>query len=163
MKINTHEEISFTNCHAGIYLNKKEGAVAIDIKSSEIVLYLNTSLYQSFAWLMLNAGECKELMEFITWTVDPKSAAKNALIEVHGPEHSACLVCLPFHERVQLNLEIGVSVDLKFSDFKGILELVEEAQNDLEWRRHFLQWTLKKDTGHTHKNDKDKDKDIEVI
>lgn len=142
MKTNTHEEISFTNCYAGIYLNKKEGTVAIDFKSSEIVLYLNISLYQAVAWLLANASESKELMDFVNWTVDPKSVSKNSLIEVHGPEHAACLICSPVHERVQLNLEIGVSLDLKFSDFKGLIELIQEAQNDLEWRRQLLQWTL---------------------
>lgn len=156
MKTNTHEEISFTNCHAGIYLNKLEGAVAIEVKSSEIVLYLNTSLYQAFAWLVLNSSECKELMDFVSWVIDPKLANKNALIEIHGPEHAACLACSPVHERVQLNLEIGVSLDLKFSDYKGLMELIQEAQNDLEWRRNLLQWTLKNDTPDKHKNNKDK-------
>ena len=156
MKTNTHEEISFTNCHAGIYLNKLEGAVAIEIKSSEIVLYLNTSLYQGFAWLVLNSSECKELMDFVNWTVDPKSANKNALIEIHGPEHAACLACSPVHERVQLNLEIGVSIDLKFSDCKGFMELIDEAQDDLEWRRQLLQWTFSKDIDHHKDNNKDK-------
>lgn len=156
MKTNTQDEISFTNCYAGLYLNKKEGAIALDFKSSEIVLYLNTSLYQSLAWLLFNASESKELMEFITWIVDPKLASKNSLIEIHGPEHSVCLVCLPTHERVQLNLEIGASIDLKFSDFKGLLELVKEAQDDLEWRRQLLQWTLNKDTSDHHKDKKDK-------
>lgn len=156
MKTNTHEEISFTNCHAGIYLNKLEGAVAIEVKSSEIVLYLNTSLYQAFAWLVLNSSECKELMDFVSWIVDPKSANKNALIEIHGPEHAACLACSPVHERVQLNLEIGVSIDLKFSDYKGLMELIQEAQSDLEWRRTLLQWTLKNDTPDKHKNNRDK-------
>lgn len=156
MKTNTHEEISFTNCHAGIYLNKLEGAVAIEIKSSEIVLYLNTSLYQGFAWLVLNSSGCKELMDFVNWTVDPKSANKDALIEIHGPEHAACLACSPVHERVQLNLEIGVSVDLKFSDYKGLMELIQEAQNDLEWRRTLLQWTFKSDTADKRKSNKDK-------
>lgn len=156
MKTNTHEEISFTNCHAGLYLNKKEGAIAIDFKSSEIVLYLNTSLYQALSWLLLNANECKELMDFVNWTVDPKSVTKNSLIELHGPEHAVCLVCSPSHERVQLNLEIGASLDLKFSDFKGLIELVKEAQDDLEWRRQLLQWTLNKDTPGHSKNNKDK-------
>lgn len=145
MKTNTHEEISFTNCHAGLYLNKKEGTIALDFKSSEIVLYLNTSLYQAVAWLLGSAKESKELMNYINWETNPRSASKNILIEVHGPEHSACLMCSPFHERVQLNLEIGVSVDLKFSDFKGLIDLVLEAQNDLEWRRYLLQWTLDKE------------------
>lgn len=157
MKTDTHEEISFTNCHAGIYLNKKEGAVAIDFKSSEIVLYLNTSLYQALAWLLHNAGECQELMNFITWTVDPKSASRNTLIEVHGPNHAACLACSPLQERIQLNLEIGVSVDLKFSDFKGLMELMKEAQSDLDWRRQLLQWTLSKDITDHHKTDKDRE------
>ena len=146
MKTNTHEEISFTNSHAGIYLNKQEGTIALDFKSSEIVLYLNTSLYQAIAWLLTSAEESKELMDYVTWVVNPRSSSKNTLIEVHGPEHAACLMCSPFHERVQLNLEIGVSIDLKFSDFKGLVELVVEAQNDLEWRRHLLQWTLDKET-----------------
>lgn len=158
MKTDTHEEIAFTNCHAGIYLNKKEGAVALDFKSSEIVLYLNTSLYQAVAWLLYNANECQELMDFVNWNVDPKSANRNALIEVHGPDHSACLVCSPTHERVQLNLEIGVSVDLKFSDFKGLVDLIKEAQDDLEWRRQLLQWSHNKDITDTdnHKDSKDK-------
>ena len=156
MKTNTHEEISFTNSHAGIYLNKLEGAVAIEIKSSEIVLYLNTSLYQGFAWLVLNSSECKELMDFVNWTVDPKSASKNALIEIHGPEHATCLACSPVHERVQLNLEIGVSIDLKFSDYKGLMKLIQEAQNDLEWRRTLLQWTFKSESADKHKGNKDK-------
>lgn len=156
MKTNTHEEISFTNCHAGIYLNKLEGAVAIEVKSSEIVLYLNTSLYQAFAWLILNSGENKELMDYVNWTVDPKSASKKALIEIHGPEHAACLACFPVHERVQLNLEIGVSVDLKFSDYKGLMELIQEAQGDFEWRRGLLQWTLNNDFPDNHRNNKDK-------
>ena len=156
MKTNTHEEISFTNCHAGLYLNKQEGAVALDFRSSEIVLYLNISLYQSLAWLLLNSHECKELMGYVTWAVDPKLANKNSLIEIHGPEHCVCLVCAPTHERIQLNLEIGASIDLKFADFKGLLELVKEAQDDLEWRRQLLQWTLNKDTTDHHKNNKDK-------
>ena len=156
MKTNTHEEISFTNCYAGIYLNKKEGTVAVDFKSSEIVLYLNISLYQAVAWLLANASESKELMEFINWTVDPKSVSKASLIEVHGPEHAACLICSPVHERVQLNLEIGVSIDLKFSDFKGLTELIKEAQNDLEWRRQLLQWTLTIDKEDREDNWKDK-------
>ncbi len=146
MKTNTHEEISFTNSHAGIYLNKQEGTIALDFKSSEIVLYLNTSLYQAIAWLLTSAEESKELMDYVTWAVNPRSSSKSTLIEVHGPEHAACLMCSPFHERVQLNLEIGVSIDLKFSDFKGLVELVVEAQNDLEWRRHLLQWTLDRET-----------------
>lgn len=145
MKTNTHEEISFTNCYAGIYLNKKEGTIAVDFKSSEIVLYLNTSLYQSIAWLLNNASETKSLIDVITWAVDPKLTPKNTLIEVHGPEHAACLICSPHHERVQLNLEIGVSLDLRFSDFNGLMDLVKEAQNDLEWRRQLLQWVLEKD------------------
>ena len=158
MKTNTHEEISFTNCYVGLYLNKKEGTVALDFKSSEIVLYLNTSLYQAIAWLLTNANESKELMDYITWTIDPKSSSRNALIEVHGPEHSACLICSPHHERVQLNLEIGVSIDLKFADFKGLIDLITEAQNDLEWRRQLLQWTLNKDVKDPHKDKGNKDK-----
>lgn len=145
MKTNTQEEISFTNCYAGIYLNKKEGTVAVDFKSSEIVLYLNTSLYQALAWLLTNAGETSELMDVVTWTIDPKSLSRNSLIEVHGPEHAACLICSPTHERVQLNIEIGLSVDLKFADFKGLVDLIKEAQGDLEWRRQLLQWTLCKE------------------
>ncbi|MBI3589791.1 MAG: hypothetical protein HY094_00210 [Candidatus Melainabacteria bacterium] len=156
MKTNTHEEISFTNCYAGIYLNKKEGTIAVDFKSSEIVLYLNTSLYQSFAWLLSSASESKELMDFVTWTIDPKSASRNALIEVHGPEHAACLICSPLHERVQLNLEIGLSIDLKFTDFKGLTELIKEAQNDLEWRRQLLQWTLERDIRDHQSDSKDR-------
>ena len=157
MKTNTHEEISFTNCYVGLYLNKKEGAVALDFKSSEIVLYLNTSLYQSLAWLLFTVNECKELMEYITWIKDPKLASKNSLMEVHGPDHSVCLVCSPNHERVQLNLEIGASVALKFTDFKGLLDIVKEAQDDLEWRRQLLQWTLNKDNAEDHhKNNKDR-------
>jgi hypothetical protein len=155
MKTNTHEEISFTNSHAGIYLNKQEGTIALDFKSSEIVLYLNTSLYQAIAWLLTSAEESKELMDYVNWVINPRSSTKNTLIEVHGPEHAACLMCSPFHERVQLNLEIGVSIDLKFSDFKGLVELVVEAQNDLEWRRHLLQWTLDKEAT-DHKEGKDK-------
>lgn len=155
MKTDTHEEISFTNCYSGLYLNKKEGAIALDFKSQEIVLYLNTSLYQAIAWLLFNAAECKELMDFVTWTTNPKTAAKNALIEIHGPEHSACLACSPTYERVQLNLEIGVSIDLKFSDFKGLIDLIREAQDDLEWRRQLLQWTLNKDIN-DHHSSKDK-------
>ena len=155
MKTNTHEEISFTNCYSGLYLNKQEGTIAIDFKSSEMVLYLNTSLYQAVAWLLASASESKELMDFVNWTVDPKTASRNSLIEVHGPEHSACLICSPAHERVQLNLEIGVSIDLKFADFKGLSELVKEAQNDLEWRRQLLQWTLKDDKGSKEDNRRD--------
>ena len=158
MKTNTHEEISFTNCYVGLYLNKKEGTVALDFKSSEIVLYLNTSLYQAIAWLLTNANESKELMDYITWTIDPKSSSRNALIEVHGPDHSACLICSPHHERAQLNLEIGVSVDLKFADFKGLIDLIMEAQNDLEWRRQLLQWTLNKEVKDPHKDKGNKDK-----
>ncbi len=154
MKTDTFEEISFTNCHAGIYLNKKEGAVALDIKSQEIVLYLNTSLYQAFAWLLQNASYCKELMNFVNWKVDPKAVAKNSVIEIHGPEHSICLVCVPNQERVQLNFEIGISVDFKFADFKGLIELVREAQDDLDWRRSLLTWTLTKQVSDTHKKDK---------
>jgi hypothetical protein len=154
MKTDTNEEISFTNCYAGIYLNKKEGAVALDFKSQEIVLYLNTSLYQAFAWLLQNAHDCKELMNFVNWEVDPTTVSKNSLIEIHGPEHSVCLVCIPGHERVQLNFEIGISVDLKFTDFKGLVDLVSEAQDDLEWRRNLLQWTLKKDVSEHHKKDR---------
>lgn len=156
MKTNTHEEISFTNCHAGIYLSKGEGAIAIDFKSQEIVLYLNTALYQALAWLVLNAATSKELMNYITWTLDPKSADKNSIIEIHGPEHAACLVCSPTHERVQLNLEIGASIDLKFSDFKGLHELIQEAQDDLEWRRQLLRWTLANDITDTHPGNRDK-------
>ena len=154
MKTNTNEEISFTNCHTGIYLNKNEGAIAIDIKSHEIVLYLNTTLYQSLAWLLHDANESRELEKYVNWEVDPKSAPKNTVIEVHGPEHAACLICIPQNERVQINLEIGVSIDLKFSDFKGLIELVQEAQNDLEWRRNLLKWTLTKDVTDFHKKDK---------
>ena len=145
MKTNTHEEISFTNCHAGIYLSKNEGAIAVDFKSQEIVLYLNTSLYQSLAWLLYSASETQEIMDFVNWEKDPKSVTKNTLIELHGPDHAACLVCSPLHERIQLNLEIGVSIDLKFSDLKGLIELTHEAQDDLEWRRNLLQWSLSKD------------------
>lgn len=153
MKTNTHEEISFTNCYAGLYLSKKEGTIAVDFKSSEMVLYLNISLYQALAWLLTNVCESSELMDIVSWTVDPKSLSKNSLIEVHGPEHAACLICSPSHERVQLNIEIGVSIDLKFSDFKGLLDLIREAQNDLEWRRQLLQWTLTKED---RKDNKDK-------
>ena len=156
MKTNTHEEISFTNCHAGIYLSKSEGAVAVDFKSSEIVLYLNTSLYQALAWLLYSASETKEIMDYVNWAIDPKSANKNTLIELHGPEHAACLICSPSHERIQLNLEIGVSIDLKFSDFKGLIELIIEAQSDLEWRRQLLQWATANDTGDNHKDSKDR-------
>ena len=145
MKTNAHEEISFTNCHAGIYLSKQEGAIAVDFKSSEIVLYLNTSLYQAFAWLIYTTNESPEIMDFVNWKMDPKTAAKNKLIELHGPEHAVCLVCSPHHERIQLNFEIGVSLDIKFSDFKGLLELVLEAQDDLEWRRELLQWSISKE------------------
>ena len=153
MKTNTHEEISFTNCYAGLYLSKKEGTIAVDFKSSEMVLYLNISLYQALAWLLTNASESSELMDIVSWIVDPKSLSKNSLIEVHGPEHAACLICSPSHERVQLNIEIGVSIDLKFADFKGLIDLVREAQNDLEWRRQLLQWTLTKED---RKDNKDK-------
>lgn len=159
MKTNTHEEISFTNCHAGIYLSKKEGAIAVEFKTSEIVLYLNTSLYQSLAWLLQNALDCKELMNFATWTIDPTTAPRNALIEIHGPEHSVCLACVPSHERVQLNFEIGASIDLKFADFIGLAELTKEAQNDLEWRRQLLQWTFNNDSQEHRKGNIDqKDK-----
>lgn len=158
MKTNTQDEISFTNCHSGLYLNKKEGTIAIDFKSNEIVLYLNISLYQALAWLFTCADQNKELMDYITWTVNPKAAARNTLVEVHGPEHAACLICLPSHERTQLNLETGVSIDLRFSDFKGLLELVKEAQNDLEWRRFLLKWTLDKDIVEQNKENKDKDR-----
>lgn len=154
MKTDTYEEISFTNCYAGVYLNKKEGAIALDFKSQEIVLYLNTSLYQGLAWLLCSANECKELMDFVTWSVNPKAVSRNSIIEMHGPEHSVCLVCMPSHERVQLNFEIGISVDMKFADFKGLVDLIREAQDDLEWRRHLLQWTLKKDSSDHHKKDK---------
>ena len=160
MKTNTHEEISFTNCHAGIYLSKNEGAIAVDFKSQEIVLYLNTSLYQSLAWLLYSASETKEIMDFVNWEIDPKSVTKNALIELHGPDHAACMVCSPLHERIQLNLEIGVSIDLKFSDFKGLLELAREAQSDLEWRRHLLQWPLSKDITDHHDHDHEDKKAI---
>ena len=153
MKTNTHEEISFTNCYAGLYLSKKEGTIAVDFKSSEMVLYLNISLYQALAWLLTNANESSELMDIVTWTVDPKSLSRNSLIEVHGPEHAVCLICSPSHERVQLNIEIGVSIDLKFADFKGLIDLIREAQNDLEWRRQLLQWTLTKED---RKDNKDK-------
>ena len=166
MKTNTNEEISFTNCHAGIHLNKEEGAIALEFKTSEIVIYLHTSLYQALAWLLHNASDCRQLMDFVTWSLDPKSANKNSLIEIHGPDHSACLVCSPSHERIQLNLEIGVSVDLKFADFLGLLELIKEAQNDFEWRRQLLQWSVNREnTEHDKKNNKDnKDsKDKEVI
>ncbi len=156
MKTNTNEEISFTNCHAGIYLSKAEGAIAVDFKSSEIVLYLNTALYQALAWLLYSTSETKEIMDYITWTVDPKSATKNTLIELHGPGHAACLICSPTLERIQLNLEIGVSIDLKFSDFKGLMELILEAQDDLEWRRQLLQWSMVRDSSDTHKDSKDK-------
>lgn len=154
MKTDTYEEISFNNCYAGVYLNKKEGAIALDLKSQEVILYLNTSLYQGLALLLCNANECKELMDFVTWTVNPKAVSRNSVIEIHGPEHSVCLVCLPSHERVQLNFEIGISVDLKFADFKGLVDLIREAQDDLEWRRNLLQWTLKKDTSEHHKKDR---------
>ena len=145
MKTNTHEEISFTNSYAGVYLNKNEGTIAVDFKSSEVVIYLNTSLYQALAWLLTSAEESKELMDIVCWNIDPKSLSRNTIIEVHGPDHSVCLVCSPYHERAQLNLEIGLSIDLKFSDFKGLLDLVKEAQSDLEWRRQLLHWTLGKD------------------
>ncbi len=155
MKTDTHEEISFTNCYAGVYLNKKEGAIALDFKSQELVLYLNTSLYQGFAWLINIAGDSKELMNFVNWHINPKTVSRNSVIEIHGPEHSVCLVCSPAMERVQLNFEIGMSIDLKFADFKGIVELIKEAQDDLEWRRNLLQWTLKKESTDHHTN-KDK-------
>ena len=142
MKTNTHEEISFTNCYAGIYLSKKEGAIAVEFKSSEAILYLNITLYQSLAWLLQNAKDTKELMDFVTWKKTPALAPKNSVIELHGPEHSVCLACIPFNERVQLNFEIGVSMDLKFSEFLGLVELVMEAQSDLEWRRELLLWTF---------------------
>ena len=154
MKTNTNEEISFTNCYTGLYLNKKEGAIALEFKPTEIVLYLNTSLYQSLAWLLNNANDCKELMDFVNWSIDPKSVAKNSLIEIHGPDHSICLVCSPHHERVQLNFETGVSIDLKYADFKGLVELINEAQNDLEWRRQLLQWTFNREPKENHKKDK---------
>ena len=156
MKTNTNEEISFTNCFSGLYLNKSEGAVAVDIKSSEIVLYLNTTLYQALAWLLLNATENKELMDYIDWESDPRAASKTRIIEIHGPEHAACLVCAPGIERVQVNLEIGVSLDLKFFDFKGLIALIAEAQNDLEWRRSLLKWTFTKDISERHKGSIDK-------
>lgn len=155
MKTSTHEEISFTNSSAGIYLNKNEGAIAIDFKSSEIVLYLNTSLYQSFAWLVLQASETQELMNYINWAVDPSNLSKGSVIEVHGPDHAVCLLCAPKHERVQLNFEIGVSIDLKYNDFKGLIELVNEAQGDLDWRRHLLQWSFSKESkGHRNQDKK---------
>ena len=138
MKTDTHEEISFTNCYAGIYLNKREGTIAIEFKSSEAVIYLHTSMYQALAWLLHASTDCQELMDIVNWVVDPKSVRKSSLIEVHGPDHAVCLVCSPSHERVQLNFEIGLSIDLKFSDFKGLADLVKEAQSDLEWRRQLL-------------------------
>lgn len=155
MKINTDEEISFTNSHAGIYLSKKEGSVAIEFKSSEIILYLNTSLYQSLAWLLQNALDNTQLMDFVNWAVDPRIILTNKIIELHSPEHSVCLACIPKHERVQLNFEIGASIDLKFSDFKGLAELVAEAQNDLEWRRCFLQWAFTSDVSEHFRNNND--------
>lgn len=145
MKTNTHEEIAFTNCHAGLHLSKNEGCIAVDFKSSEMVLYLNTSLYQAFAWLLLQVNEKKELMDYISWKVNPTSAPKNSVIELHGPNHAVCLVCSPRHERIQLNFEIGVSLDLRFSDFKGLLDVINEAQGDLEWRRHILQHSYSKE------------------
>jgi len=157
MKINTNDELSFTNGHAGLYLNKNEGAIAVEFKSSEIVLYLNTSLYQAMAWLLQNTADKKEIMDYVTWAVDPSQAPKNALMELHGPEHSVCLVCSPKHERVQLNFEIGISIDLRLVDFRGLIELVQEAQNDLEWRRYLLQWGINKEIIDRHKKE-NKDK-----
>ncbi len=153
MKTDTHEEISFTNSSAGIHLTKQEGAIAVDFKSSEVVLYLNTSLYHSLAWLIQSACDSKKLMDYITWTIDPKSA-KQSLVEVHGPDHSVCLVCSPNHERIQLNFEIGLSIDLKFNDFLGLADLIKEAQSDLDWRRLLLQWTYCKES-EEHKHNKD--------
>ena len=161
MKTDTNEEISFTNSNAGIHLNKQEGAIALDFKSQEVVLYLNTSLYQSLAWLLQASCDTEKLMQLVTWTVDPKSASKSALIEVHGPDHSVCLVCSPTHERIQLNFEIGISIDLKFSDFLGLTTLIKEAQSDLEWRRQILQWTYcKHSEEHRSKDWDNKDKEI---
>lgn len=156
MKIDTDEEISFTNCYSGLYLNKKEGAVAIDFRSSEIVIYLNTSLYQALAWLLHNASSCEQLMSVVNCSIDPAVTKKASLIEVHGPEHAVCLICAPEHERVQLNLEIGVSLDLKYADFKGLAEIIQEAQNDLEWRRQLLQWSFSNNTSENHNNEQDK-------
>lgn len=153
MKTNTQEEISFINSHAGLYLNKNEGTIAVEFKSSEIVLYLNTSLYQSLAWLLQSSSDKKELMDIVNWTIDPMQIPKNSILELHGPEHAVCLVCVPRQERVQLNLEIGVSIDLKFADFKGLIELIKEAQNDLEWRRYLLQWSLNKELTDRHKKE----------
>lgn len=153
MKTNTQEEISFINSHAGLYLNKNEGTIAVEFKSSEIVLYLNTSLYQSLAWLLQSSSDKKELMDIVNWTIDPMQTPKNSILELHGPEHAVCLVCVPRQERVQLNLEIGVSIDLKFADFKGLIELIKEAQNDLEWRRYLLQWSLNKELTDRHKKE----------
>ncbi len=163
MKTDTHEEISFTNCYAGIYLNKKEGTIAVEFKSSEAVIYLHTSMYQALAWLLHTSTDCQELMDIINWVVDPKSVRKSSLIEVHGPDHAVCLVCSPSHERVQLNFEIGLSIDLKFSDFKGLADLVKEAQGDLEWRRQLLQWTLKIDTSDDHHKGNKDSKDKKAI
>ena len=154
MKTTTNEEISFTNSNGGLYLSKNEGAIAVDFKASEMVLYLNTSLYQAFAWLLLQSIESKELMDYINWSVDPSKTQRNNFIELHGPDHAVCLICSPKHERVQLNFEIGVSLDLRFSDFKGLLDLVSEAQDDLEWRRYLLQWTFGKDVADHHKRNK---------
>ena len=157
MKTNTNEEISFTNCYAGLYLSKSEGAIAIEFKSQEIVIYLNTSLYQSLAWLLYSSNQCKEIMDFIDWRIDPKSVSKNCFVELHGPDHAACLICSPKHERVQVNLEIGLSIDLKFSDFKGLMDLIIEAQDDLEWRKELLQWTYNNSSiTDSYKNSKDR-------
>ena len=42
--------------------------------------------------------------------------------------------------------------------FKGLIDLITEAQNDLEWRRQLLQWTLNKDVKDPHKDKGNKDK-----
>lgn len=155
MKMNTNEEISFTNCSSGLHLSKSEGAIAVDFKSSEVVLYLNTSLYQAFAWLIVEASDAKELMDYVNWTFNPKATPKNTLLEIHGPNHSVCLACSPKHERVQLNFEIGISIDLKFNDFKGLIDIVKEAQNDLDWRRQLLQWGYcKEENSEYHQKDR---------
>lgn len=156
MKINNNEEISFTNASGGFHLNKEEGAIAVDFKSSEMVLYLNTSLYQGFAWLLVQADQCEELMKYVNWTFTPEEKSQRKLIEIHGPGHSVCLACSPKHERVQLNFEIGVSLDLRYSDFKGIIELAKEAQNDLEWRRQLLKWGYTKESHDLHQKDNKK-------
>ena len=124
MKTSSQYQISFANGFADLYLDKENGEFALDLRRQEITIYLNSNQYGALALLIQEVNENEELIDYIKWKKDPLQCDDSKLFEVCGPDHVVCLACTPNCERVKLTFDLGVAIDLSFSDFSGLNDLI---------------------------------------